>query len=267
MFLNEYSFKKRYLHFIDGDDLFSVDGRQRPFAQVVAFYRRSTDHYTNNVYHGNSLWVGLQYAGEEKLDTYLVDSNHEEPYCLLTRLANAVETCRRERLESSYRDNEDISFAIQGNATPLHVQDNQIFFGKEKITSIRLIPNEEKHLIQFVLPGSKLELHPGLVSDQALMVDLAVKLLPIAVQQPRKRDQLIINAFLSGVVIFGINGWLARYTDYSLGMNIGVIEILSILTSILLAVAVCLAPVNYLVRRWNVRRIARRLERMERMGL
>jgi type IV secretory pathway TrbD component len=89
----------------------------------------------------------------------------------------------------------------------------------------------------------------------------------MAVPQPRKRDQLIINAFLSGVVIFGINNWLARYTDYSLGMNIGVIELLSVLSSILLAVAVCLAPVNYLVRRWNARRIARQLEKMERMGL
>jgi hypothetical protein len=89
----------------------------------------------------------------------------------------------------------------------------------------------------------------------------------MAVPQPRKRDQLIINAFLSGVVIFGINGWMSRYTDYSLGMSNGVIEVLSVLSSILLLVAVCLAPVNYLVRRWTARRIARRLERMERMGL
>jgi hypothetical protein len=57
---------------LPGGAFFSVDGNQRPFAHLGVFYRRSTGHYTNNVYQGNSLWVGLRYAGEESLDTYLV---------------------------------------------------------------------------------------------------------------------------------------------------------------------------------------------------
>jgi hypothetical protein len=62
----------------------------------------------------------------------------------------------------------------------------------------------------------------------------------MAVQQSRNETSFIIYAYLFGIIIFGINCWLARYTDYSLGMNIGVIEILSVLSSILLVVAVSL---------------------------
>ncbi|MBV5329411.1 MAG: hypothetical protein JZU65_17605 [Chlorobium sp.] len=121
--------------------------------------------------------------------------------------------------------------------------------------------------MQLVLAGSKIALQPGLVSDQTMLVDLAFKLLPMAVQQPKKRYQFIINTFLLGVVIFGINGWLARYTGIALGMDIGWIQSLSVFSSIALAVAVCLAPFNYVVRQWSTRRIARRLESIKQMGL
>jgi len=171
-------------------------------------------------------------------------------------------------LEIRCQNHEDVSFAIQGNANPLCIRkDGQIFFGKEKVTSIGLVPHEERHRMQLVLAGSKITLQPGLVSDQTMFVDLAFKLLPMVVQQPKKRYQFIINTFLFGVVIFGINGWLARYTGIALGMDIGWIQSLSVFSSIALAVAVCLAPFNYVVRQWSTRRIARRLESIKQMGL
>jgi hypothetical protein len=52
---------------------------------------------------------------------------------------------------------------MQGNATPLLIKDGQIFFGKEKVDSIRLVPHEEKHRMQLEVAGSSLELLPGLV--------------------------------------------------------------------------------------------------------
>jgi len=292
VFLNVDSFKKKQVLFNRGEDYFTIDGVRKEFIDIAAFFCSSTEHFTNQVYEGNSLRVMLQFTEAQQLECYEVDSNHQEHYSLLHHIAAAIETFRRERLETSYKNGETVSFVIKGENKSLCLQDSALFLDDERVKSLVIDTNDKNPQLEFVLPARTIvveryanDLYVELngeqppeevnfsvhslfvklpaISDSALFLELASKILPTTHKLPSKKERNLSRIFICTIAIFGINGWLEMGTGYGLLMDNRLVEIFSDVASFLLAIWLFLRPFFWLVDRSNGKKMERRLRQLE----
>ena len=266
MFLNVDSFKKKQLSFNQADDYFTIDGVRKQFVDVTAFYRSSTEHFTNQVYQGNSLSVMLQFVDAQQLEIYEVDSNHREHYQLLHRVTNAIEVFRRELLLNRYRNGEEISFSVNSEQKLFRLNGTMLFFGDELVKSLVIDDNSKQPQLEMVLSDYSQFVKPSTISDSALFIELVLTILPTTYKQPSKAEKYLPRLFVCSVVLFGINGWLGLGIGYGLLMDHRLVEIFSFGASFILAIWLILRPFFWLVHRSNGKRIEQRLRRLEADG-
>jgi hypothetical protein len=248
--------KNKSLKYSEWEDWFAVDDERFQFAEISAFFRTSTDHYFNRVYQGSSLRIVLKFTSGPEAVVYEVDSNHQDHYRLLHRLAEAIEAFRRQRIEADYRGGKKIGFALQGDAKPLTMKGTDLLYGDEPVEALRFSPQDGTTVVDIVLPGKTIEVIVSNVSDSGLFVELARQVVPSSVKSPSRTRVWLNRVFLFSVVCFGVNGWLDEYA-LALWMSNPLVEGGSVVARIILAVAIVLGPVFWLVHRFNQKMIAR----------
>ncbi len=286
MFLNVDSFKKQKIIFNPGEDFFIIAGVHKSFSDISAFYYTSTEHFTNKFYEGSSLRVVLKFNQGQQSEVYEVDSNHQDHFHLLHHLVNAITVFRQEKLKADYQNSEEIFFAVRVENKSFRLHKGELYFGDDQVQSQVVDNNASQTQLEFVFASRKIvvesysnDLYVELngeqpakeimlpahrqimaltnISDPELFLELTLKSLPTTYKAVGKMSKKMELIFIYTVVVFGLNGWVAAYSDYGLLMNNVLVELVSIVARLILAAWVVLRPFFWFVQRINSRRIAK----------
>lgn len=254
MFLNQNSFKKRTLHFSDGDDFYTLDGVKMLFKDVTACYMVDTAHFTNRAYQGNCLRLILAFPEASESEVYEVDSNHREVYAQLNRLASALLLWRRKRLYEQYQLEKEVQFPLRYGAENISICEGKVFVGADEVKTVCLKNIVKCPAVVLGLGERNMALKLEDISDSELFMVLVSQFTPVSIGPESKLSNALVKGLYIFIPVFGLNGWFQIYTTNT------VVETISLFSGIILAVWVITWPFYRLVDRINARNMSRRAE-------
>lgn len=143
---------------------------------------------------------------------------------------------------ASHHKGEEIAFVIEGEDTLLRLKNSELYLGEERVGALAIDTAGNQPQLEFALPNRRLWVKPARISDSALFIKLATEAVPSTYKAPPRGEAALNRAFVWRVVLLGGNGWAVGVFDSGLLMGYPLVEFLSTVAGIILALWVFLRP-------------------------
>lgn len=246
---------KHAIHIHDDVAAFSVKDELHHYADIEAFYYSENVLFTNAVYMGKCNSVSIRLKGEARERTYKCNRNDKNDHLTLKELANSIGEYRRPQIIEIYQKQQQYSFRLfKKNYTLLTVAHDGIVFHEQKIDRIHVV--QGRGGIELVAANKTFFLPTNTLSDATTFLELAARHVLIHDKQYSFGHNHLLRVYCAIVVVFGVNGWLDSI-GYAVGMQVSIIEVLSVMSKIMLSVHMLTAPLYLIVAKVNARNIAK----------
>jgi len=257
-------FKKNKFLFHQKDTFFILNNEKINFSDIDAIYSKDIEHSLNRVYEKRELIVSLQLKNLIEVELQ-ADTKELEKYKILSELQEAIVIYRNKKLEIEFFQNGKILFHTKQDEYILLLENKKLFVQYNRTKRVNSIDFEVETMRQ---DGVELELkgegekeltNTWFISDHALFIKLASEFVAFVTPFESMQKRAILEAklykyFMVFFIPFGINGIGELFFQISLFRHTEPIATLSLISGMLLAIALITMPMYIVVDKLNARK-------------